>query len=95
MVYSGLTPQKQPKSYRGGDYDDEMSVSLVEETGVPEGNQQVHLKCTNETKKKDFLWIYIGHGFHLPFTGFLFTIENGFRRVFYPFSIFQCPPGML
>ena len=36
-----LTPQQQPGSYRGGDYDDdEMSVSLVEETGVPGGNHR-------------------------------------------------------
>ena len=45
LVYWGLTPQKQPVSYRGSDDDDdgdddddEMSVSLVEETGVPGGN---------------------------------------------------------
>ena len=30
LVYWGLTPQQQPGPYRGGD--DEMSVSLVEET---------------------------------------------------------------
>ena len=37
LVYSGLTPQQQPGSCRGGDYDDnddEMTVSLVEETGA-------------------------------------------------------------
>ena len=36
-------PQQQPglDLYRGGDYDeDEMSVSLVEETGVPGGNHR-------------------------------------------------------
>ena len=32
-----LTPQQQPGSYRGGE-DDEMSVSLVEETRTPGGN---------------------------------------------------------
>ena len=32
-----LTPQQQPGSYRGGE-EDEMSVLLVEETGVPGGN---------------------------------------------------------
>ena len=37
LVYWGLTLQQQPGSYRGGD-DDEMSVSLVEETGVPGEN---------------------------------------------------------
>ena len=40
LVYGGLTPQQQPGSYRGGDDDDEMSVSLVEETGAPGGNHQ-------------------------------------------------------
>ena len=40
LVYWGLTPRQQPWSYRGGDYDDddEMSVSLVEETGAPGWN---------------------------------------------------------
>ena len=38
LVYWGLTRQQQPGSYRGGDDDDGMSVSLVEETGVPGGN---------------------------------------------------------
>ena len=33
-------PQQQPGSYRGGDDDDEMSVSLVGETGVPGGNHR-------------------------------------------------------
>ena len=33
-LYWDLTSQQQPGSYRGGD-DDEMSVSLAEETGVP------------------------------------------------------------
>ena len=36
----GLTPQQQPGSYRAGDDDDEMSVSLVEQTGAPEGNHR-------------------------------------------------------
>ena len=42
LVYWGLTPQQQPGSYQGGDYDDddEMSVSLVEETGAPGGNRR-------------------------------------------------------
>ena len=40
LVYWGLTPQQQPGSYRGGDYDDEMSVLLVEETGAPGGNHR-------------------------------------------------------
>ena len=31
----GLMPQQQPWSYRGGDDDVEVPVSLVEETGVP------------------------------------------------------------
>ena len=40
LVYWGLTPQQQPWSYRGGDdADDEMSVSLVDETGAP-GNHR-------------------------------------------------------
>ena len=39
-MYWGLTPQQQPGSYRGGHDDDEMSVSLVEETGVPGGNHR-------------------------------------------------------
>ena len=38
LVYWGLTPQQQPGSYRGGDNDDEMSVSLVEKTGAPGRN---------------------------------------------------------
>ena len=33
MVYWGVTPQQQPGSYQGDD-DDEMSVSLVDETRV-------------------------------------------------------------
>ena len=32
-MYWGLSPQQQPGSYGGGD--DEMSVTLVEETGAP------------------------------------------------------------
>ena len=41
LVYWGLTPQQQPGSYRGGDYDDEeMLFSLVEETGVPGWNHR-------------------------------------------------------
>ena len=33
LVYRGLSPQQQPGSYRGGDYDEEeISVSLVEAT---------------------------------------------------------------
>ena len=40
LVYSGLTSQQQPGSYRGGDYADEMSVSLVEETGTPRGDHR-------------------------------------------------------
>ena len=40
-MYWGLTPQQQPGSYRGGDNDDEVSVSLVEETGVPGGNHRL------------------------------------------------------
>ena len=41
IYYRGLKlrPQQQPGSYRGGDGDDEMSVSLVEETGEPRGNR--------------------------------------------------------
>ena len=39
IVYWDFTPQHQPGSYRGGD-EDEMSVSLVEETGVPGGNHR-------------------------------------------------------
>ena len=35
LVYWVLTPQQQLGSYRDMDYDDEMSVSLVEETGAP------------------------------------------------------------
>ena len=38
LVYSGLTPQQQSGSYPGGNCDGEMSVSLVEEIGVPRGN---------------------------------------------------------
>ena len=41
--YCDLTPQQQPGSFRGGDDDDEMSVSLVEETGVPAFVK--HLSC--------------------------------------------------
>ena len=37
LVYWGLTPQQQPGSYQGGDDDDEMSVSLVEEIGADGG----------------------------------------------------------
>ena len=33
-------PQQQPWSYQGSDDDDEMSVSLVEETEAPGGNHQ-------------------------------------------------------
>ena len=53
FVYWGVKPQQQPGSYRGGDGDDddphhdgdddhhhEISVSLVEETGVPGGNHR-------------------------------------------------------
>ena len=40
LAYWGLTPQQQPRSYRGSDDEDEMSVSLVEETGVPGGNHR-------------------------------------------------------
>ena len=40
LVYWGLTPQQQPGSYQGGDDDDEISVSLVEETGAPRGNHR-------------------------------------------------------
>ena len=36
----GITPQQQPGSYQGGDDDDGMSVSLVEETGVPRRNHR-------------------------------------------------------
>ena len=36
LVCWGLMPQQQPGLYQG-DEDDEMSVSLVEETGVPGG----------------------------------------------------------
>ena len=39
-LYWGLTPHQQSGSYRGGDDDVEMSVSLVEETGVPGGNHR-------------------------------------------------------
>ena len=38
-----IYPQQQPGSYQGGhfnDDDDEMSVSLVEETGAPGGNDR-------------------------------------------------------
>ena len=38
LVFRALTPQQQPGSYRGGDNDGEMLVSLVEETGAPGGN---------------------------------------------------------
>ena len=42
LVYWGLTPQQQPGSYRGGDYDDndKISVLLVEETGAPGGKHR-------------------------------------------------------
>ena len=43
LAYWGLTPHQQSGSYRGGDYDyddDEMSVSLVEETRVAGGNHR-------------------------------------------------------
>ena len=41
--------QQQPVSYRGGDDDDdEMSVSLVEETGVPGGNHQPTVQVSNK-----------------------------------------------
>ena len=33
-------PQQQPGAYRGSDNDDEMSVSLLEETGAPGGNHR-------------------------------------------------------
>ena len=39
LVYWGLTPQQQPGSYRDVG-DEEMSVSLVEETGEPAGGNQ-------------------------------------------------------
>ena len=38
--YWGLTPQQQPGLYEGGDDDDEMSLSQVEETGAPGGNHR-------------------------------------------------------
>ena len=34
LVYWSITPQQQPGQYQDGDYDDEMSVSMVEETIV-------------------------------------------------------------
>ena len=40
--------QQQPGSYRGSDDDDEMSVSLVEETGVPGGNHQPTVQVSNK-----------------------------------------------
>ena len=40
LVYWGLTPQQQPGSYLGSDDDEEMSVSLLEETGAPGGNHR-------------------------------------------------------
>ena len=46
MVCWGLTPQQHPGSYQGGDSDsesdddDQRSISLVEETGVPRGNHR-------------------------------------------------------
>ena len=54
FTYWGLTPQQQLGSYRGGDDHDEMSVSLVEENGVPGGNHRpmarngqtfIHMAC--------------------------------------------------
>ena len=51
MGYEGLLPQQQPVSYWGSDYyDDQMSVSLVEETGVPGENHQPTIM--NEWMKK-------------------------------------------
>ena len=40
LVYWSLMPQQQPWSYQGSDDDDEMSVSLVEETEAPGGNHR-------------------------------------------------------
>ena len=40
LVYWGLTPQQQPGSYQGIDDEGEMSVSLMEETGVPRVNHR-------------------------------------------------------
>ena len=44
--YWGLTRRQQPRSYRGGHDDGEMSVSLVEETGVPGGNHKSYEDTT-------------------------------------------------
>ena len=52
LVYWSLAPQQQPGSYQGGDDDGKMSVSLVEETGVPGGN---HLRQV--TDKLSHIWL--------------------------------------
>ena len=41
LVYWGLTPQQQPGSYQNGRNDDDEISYLVEETGVPGGNQRI------------------------------------------------------
>ena len=46
LVYWFLMPHLQPGSYRGSDYDDnEMSVTLAEETGVSGGNHWGMARC--------------------------------------------------
>ena len=43
LVYWDLTPQQQPWSYQGGDYDDEdeVSVSGLDETRAPGENHRM------------------------------------------------------
>ena len=48
IQFNSITPQQQRGLYRGGDDDDdEISVSLVEKTGVPGGNHRpTAVNCT-------------------------------------------------
>ena len=55
MTFCLLGLQQQPGSYRGGDYDNEMSVSLVEETGIPGGN---HRPTTLAPFKNPYFFCY-------------------------------------
>ena len=74
VFWGGLTPQQQPGPYRGGGCDDEMSVSLVEETGVPRGNHRpiggIH---TLRQRTEDVQWQEMGQRANV-FIYFLFFI---------------------
>ena len=39
-LYWDLRSQEEPGPYKGSDYDNDMSVSLVEENGAPGGNHR-------------------------------------------------------